>query len=45
MAHQPTVLIIRDGWGVNPGGKKTAKKDGNAVELAKTPFHEEMEAN
>ncbi|MDA7675222.1 2,3-bisphosphoglycerate-independent phosphoglycerate mutase, partial [Akkermansiaceae bacterium] len=43
MAHQPTVLIIRDGWGVNPGGKKTAKKDGNAVELAKTPFHEVME--
>ena len=43
MAHQPTVLIIRDGWGVNPGGNKTAKKDGNAVELAKTPFHDVME--
>ena len=43
MAHKPVVLIIRDGWGVNPGGKKTAKKDGNAVELAYTPFHDEME--
>ncbi|MGJ8695851.1 MAG: 2,3-bisphosphoglycerate-independent phosphoglycerate mutase [Verrucomicrobiaceae bacterium] len=43
MAHQPTVLIIRDGWGVNPGGKATAEKDGNAVELANTPFHYEME--
>jgi 2,3-bisphosphoglycerate-independent phosphoglycerate mutase len=43
MAHKPVVLIIRDGWGVNPGGKKTAKKDGNAVELAPTPFHDEME--
>ncbi|MGJ8676584.1 MAG: 2,3-bisphosphoglycerate-independent phosphoglycerate mutase [Akkermansiaceae bacterium] len=37
---KPVVLIIRDGWGVNPGGKKTAKKDGNAVLLAKTPFHD-----
>lgn len=43
MAHQPVVLIIRDGWGVNPGGKQTAEKDGNAVELAATPFHDEME--
>lgn len=43
MAHKPVVLIIRDGWGVNPGGKETAEKDGNAVELADTPFHDEME--
>lgn len=42
MAHQPVVLIIRDGWGVNPGGKKTAQKDGNATELARTPFHAKM---
>ncbi|MCW1883430.1 2,3-bisphosphoglycerate-independent phosphoglycerate mutase [Luteolibacter flavescens] len=40
MAKKPVVLIIRDGWGVNPGGKKTAKKDGNATLLAKTPFHD-----
>lgn len=42
MAKKPVVLIIRDGWGVNPGGQKTAKKDGNATLLAKTPFHEVM---
>lgn len=42
MAKKPVVLIIRDGWGVNPGGKKTAIKDGNATLLAKTPFHEVM---
>ena len=42
MAKKPVVLIIRDGWGVNPGGKKTAKKDGNAVLLAHTPFHDVM---
>lgn len=42
MAKSPVVLIIRDGWGVNPGGKETAEADGNAVELADTPFHDEM---
>ena len=42
MAKKPVVLIIRDGWGVNPGGKKTAVQDGNAVLLAKTPFHDVM---
>ena len=42
MAKKPVVLIIRDGWGVNPGGKETAEKDGNAVELANTPFHDEV---
>lgn len=42
MAKSPVVLIIRDGWGVNPGGSETAEADGNAVELAKTPFHDEM---
>jgi len=42
MAKKPVVLIIRDGWGVNPGGQKTAVRDGNATLLAKTPFHEVM---
>ncbi len=42
MAKKPVVLIIRDGWGVNPGGQATAVKDGNATLLAKTPFHEVM---
>lgn len=42
MAKKPVVLIIRDGWGVNPGGKGTAVKDGNATLLAHTPFHNEL---
>ncbi|MDP3851635.1 MAG: 2,3-bisphosphoglycerate-independent phosphoglycerate mutase [Luteolibacter sp.] len=42
MAKKPVVLIIRDGWGVNPGGMETAEKDGNAVLLAHTPFHDVM---
>lgn len=41
MAKKPVVLIIRDGWGTNPGGKETAQKDGNAVILANTPFTDE----
>jgi 2,3-bisphosphoglycerate-independent phosphoglycerate mutase len=42
MSKKPVVLIIRDGWGVNPGGQETAKRDGNATLLANTPFHEEL---
>jgi 2,3-bisphosphoglycerate-independent phosphoglycerate mutase len=42
MAKKPVVLIIRDGWGVNPGGQETAQKDGNATLLANTPFHDEV---
>jgi len=42
MAKKPVVLIIRDGWGVNPGGKASAVQDGNAVLLATTPFHDVM---
>ncbi len=39
---KPVVLIIRDGWGVNPGGEATAQKDGNASLLANTPYHETL---
>lgn len=42
MSKKPVVLIIRDGWGLNPGGAATAEKDGNAVELAATPFHSDV---
>ncbi|HUF63860.1 MAG TPA: 2,3-bisphosphoglycerate-independent phosphoglycerate mutase [Verrucomicrobiales bacterium] len=42
MARRPVVLIIRDGWGDNPGGQETAERDGNAVLLARTPFHERL---
>ncbi len=45
MAKQPVVLIIRDGWGDNPGGRDTADRDANAVLLAKTSFHDHLFAN
>ena len=42
MTKSPVVLIIRDGWGINPGGVESAEADGNAPLLARTPFHDEM---
>lgn len=42
MAKKPVVLMIRDGWGDNPGGRATAEADGNATLLAQTPFHDEL---
>lgn len=44
MAKKPVVLIIRDGWGVNPGGREKAKENGDATLLAHTPFHDELYA-
>ena len=45
MAKKPVVLIIRDGWGENPGGQETAERDGNATLLAQTPFHDTILEN
>lgn len=45
MSKKPVVLIIRDGWGVNPGGCATAEADGNATLLAKTPFTKKLLAD
>ncbi len=45
MPKKPIVLIIRDGWGVNPGGTASAERDGNATLLAHTPFHDKLYAN
>ncbi len=42
MAKQPVVLIIRDGWGINPGGKAQAVQNGDATLLAHTPFHDHL---
>ena len=42
MAKKPVVLIIRDGWGVNPEGPEAAQTKGDATVLANTPFHDEM---
>src|SRR5438132_14361055 len=41
---KPVVLIIRDGWGINPSGRDGAEADGNATLLARTPFHEHLYA-
>jgi 2,3-bisphosphoglycerate-independent phosphoglycerate mutase len=38
----PVMLIIRDGWGINPGGKAKAKENGDATLLAPTPFHDQL---
>ncbi|MDZ4405515.1 2,3-bisphosphoglycerate-independent phosphoglycerate mutase [Prosthecobacter sp.] len=44
MTKKPVVLIIRDGWGINPGGKAQAVANGDATLLAKTPFHDHLYA-
>src|SRR5215207_10571218 len=44
MAKKPVVLIIRDGWGANPGGKAQAEQNGDATLLARTPFHDHLYA-
>lgn len=45
MSKQPVVLIIRDGWGINPNGKSTAQADCNATLLANTPFTDKLLAS
>jgi 2,3-bisphosphoglycerate-independent phosphoglycerate mutase len=45
MAKKPVVLIIRDGWGINPGGKAKAVENGDATLLAHTPYHDYLYAN
>jgi len=38
----PVMLIIRDGWGINPSGRETRKQNGDATLLASTPFHDQL---
>src|SRR5256714_5171481 len=38
----PVLLIIRDGWGINPGGQKLREQNGDATLLASTPFHDQL---
>src|SRR3954454_19181215 len=40
----PVMLMIRDGWGINPGGRDKAKENGDATLLARTPFHDQLYA-
>src|SRR5213596_2836450 len=41
----PVMLIIRDGWGINPGGRDRARENGDATLLANTPCHDQLYAN
>ncbi len=45
MSKRPVVLIIRDGWGINPGGRAKAVENGDATLLARTPFHDQLYAD
>ena len=36
------MLIIRDGWGINPGGRDRREENGDATLLAYTPFHDKL---
>ena len=36
------ILMIRDGWGINPAGRAGAEKQGDATLLAKTPVHDRL---
>lgn len=38
----PVMLLIRDGWGINPGGWERRVENGDATLLARTPFHDEL---
>ncbi len=38
------MLMIRDGWGINPAGRAGAEANGDATLLARTPFHDEIYA-
>ncbi len=39
---KPIILIIRDGWGINPGGREKREENGDASLLARTPFHDRL---
>lgn len=36
------MLLIRDGWGINPGGREQRDANGDATLLAQTPVHEQL---
>jgi 2,3-bisphosphoglycerate-independent phosphoglycerate mutase len=38
----PVMLVIRDGWGINPGGSENREQNGDATLLARTPFHDQL---
>lgn len=45
MQHRPVLLIVRDGWGVNPATKQPGNKDGDATQMARTPVQDSLLKN
>jgi len=41
---KPVLLLIRDGWGINPAGRQGAALQGDATLLASTPVHDQLYA-
>ena len=41
---KPVMLLIRDGWGINAGGREQREQNGDATLLARTPFHDHLYA-
>jgi 2,3-bisphosphoglycerate-independent phosphoglycerate mutase len=39
---RPVMLIIRDGWGINPDGREKREENSDATLLARTPFHDQL---
>jgi 2,3-bisphosphoglycerate-independent phosphoglycerate mutase len=39
---KPVMLVIRDGWGINPGGVAKREANGDATLFAHTPFHDQL---
>ncbi len=39
---KPVLLLIRDGWGINPAGRAGAERQGDATLLASTPVHDQL---
>ncbi|MBA3964088.1 MAG: 2,3-bisphosphoglycerate-independent phosphoglycerate mutase [Chthoniobacterales bacterium] len=39
---RPVLLVIRDGWGINPGGWRERENNGDATLLARTLYHDQL---
>jgi 2,3-bisphosphoglycerate-independent phosphoglycerate mutase len=44
LSHRPVVLIIRDGWGLNPAGRAGMEKEADTTLMAKTPVNDALRA-
>jgi 2,3-bisphosphoglycerate-independent phosphoglycerate mutase len=44
LAHRPVVLIIRDGWGINPAGRAGIEREADATLMARTPVNDALRA-